>query len=232
MILEMKVIFLNTWNGEISEGIADFIKEHSPSTEVFCFQEAYDKMQMMCKELLPNYRMIKVYKRLAEDNDFPQATYLRNDLELLSSALVLEKQQGTGLGIYTGIKMGNNIVHLCNFHGTARPGDKLDTPQRITQSQGLIDFFKDKNGPKIIGGDFNLLPETKSVSMFEENGYRDLIRDFKIRTTRNRLSWEMYPDNKQYYCDYVFVSPDVNVREFSVPKNEISDHLPLILTVE
>jgi endonuclease/exonuclease/phosphatase family metal-dependent hydrolase len=85
---------------------------------------------------------------------------------------------------------------------------------------------------KIIGGDFNLLPETKSAQMFEENDYRSLIKEFRIRTTRNRLAWELYPNDKQYYADYVFVSPGVNVKEFSVPENEISDHLALILRVE
>jgi endonuclease/exonuclease/phosphatase family metal-dependent hydrolase len=176
--------------------------------------------------------MIRGYKKLAEDNDFPQATYLRDDLQLLSWQFVLKKHPGTGLGIYTQIDMRNNMIHLCNLHGTARPGNKLDTAQRINQSRGLIDFFKDKNGMKIIGGDFNLLPETKSAQMFEENGYRNLIKEFRIRTTRNRLAWELYPDDKQYYSDYVFVSPEVKVKEFSVPENEISDHLALVLGLE
>jgi len=228
----MKVIFLNTCNGKIREGIAAFIEQQAPDTEVFCFQEVYEEMRTFCTELLPNYRMIRGYKKLGEDNDFPQATYLRNDIPLLSSQLVLEKHPGTGLGVYTQINMRNTIIHLCNLHGTAIPGNKLDTPERINQSQGLIDFFEEKNGMKIIGGDFNLLPETKSARMFEENGYRSLIKDFGIRTTRNRLIWELYPNDKQYYSDYVFVSPEVNVKEFSVPANEISDHLALVLRVD
>jgi len=228
----MKVIFLNTCNGEIREAIAAFIKQQAPDTDVFCFQEVYERMRTVCRELLPNYRMISGYKKVAQENDFLQATYLRNDLQLLSSELVLENHLGTGLGIYTQINTGDSTVHLCNLHGTARPGNKLDTPERINQSQGLIDFFMEKNGMKIIGGDFNLLPETKSAKMFEENGYRSLIKEFRIRTTRNRLAWELYPNHKQYYSDYVFVSPEVNVKEFSVPADEISDHLALILRVE
>jgi endonuclease/exonuclease/phosphatase family metal-dependent hydrolase len=67
--------------------------------------------------------------------------------------------------------------------------------------------------------------------MFEENGYRDLIKEYKISTTRNRLAWEMYPDNKQLFSDYVFLSPGITINNFSVPDNEISDHLPMILEV-
>jgi len=232
IIFPMKVIFLNTCNGKIREGIAAFIKQQAPDTDVFCFQEVYQEMQTLSGELLRNYRMISGYKKVAEDNDFPQATYVRSDLELLSSEFVLENQPGAGLAVYTQINTQNTTIHLCNLHGTARPGDKLDTPQRINQSQELLDFFAEKKGMKIIGGDFNLRPETKSAQMFEENGYRSLIREFRIRTTRNRLIWELYPENKQYFSDFVFVSPEVNVREFSVPTNEISDHLPLVLKVE
>ena len=227
----MKVVFLNTCNGNIREGIAAFIKQQAPDTDVFCFQEVYNEMRTLSGELLPNYRMIGGYKKVAEDDDFPQATYVRNDLELLSSELVLENQPGAGLAIYTRINTQNTTIHLCNLHGTARPGSKLDTPQRINQSQVLLEFFEEKKGMKIIGGDFNLLPETKSAQMFEENGYRSLIRDFRIPTTRNRLIWELYPESQQYFSDYVFVSPEVNVREFSVLTNEISDHLPLVLRV-
>jgi endonuclease/exonuclease/phosphatase family metal-dependent hydrolase len=89
-----------------------------------------------------------------------------------------------------------------------------------------------KPGLKIIGGDLNLMPDTESVRMFAANGYRDLIAEFKIPTTRNRLVWDKFPDSKQYYSDYVFVSPEVKVREFSVPNNEISDHLPLIVDIQ
>jgi len=232
IIFQMKLIFLNTCNGKIREGLAAFIRQQAPDTEVFCFQEVYEEMQTLCKELLPNYRVIRGYKKVGEENDFLQATYLLKDLQFLSFQLLLEKHPGTGLAIYTQINTRNTMIHLCNLHGTARPGNKLDTPERINQSQGLIDFFKEKTGMKIIGGDFNLLPETKSAHMFEENGYRSLIKDFRIRTTRNRLAWELYPENEQYYSDYVFVSPEVNVKEFSVPADEISDHLALVLRVE
>jgi endonuclease/exonuclease/phosphatase (EEP) superfamily protein YafD len=228
----MKVIFLNTCNGEIREGIAAFLKHHAPDTDVFCFQEVYEAMRAICAELLPNYRRVSGYKKVAEDDDFSQATYLRNDLRLVSSELVLEHHTGTGLAIYTQIDTGNGVIHLCNLHGTARPGNKLDTPKRISQSLGLLDFFREKNGMRIIGGDFNLMPETKSAQMFEEDGYRSLVKEFRIPTTRNRLSWDLYPDDKQLYSDYVFVSPGVNVTEFSVPEDEISDHLALILRVE
>lgn len=104
---------------------------------------------------------------------------------------------------------------------------------RLRQSEKIINFFNDKKGLKIIGGDFNLNPDTKSVMMFEKAGYRNLIKEFDIKSTRNKLSWKQFKNQpdfvKQYFADYVFVSSDVKVKDFTVPYNEISDHLPLIL---
>ncbi len=226
----MKIIFLNVWNGKIQEGITKFIKEQSQDTDIFCFQEAYDEFKELFRDVFTNHKKISAYKFVVKDDDFPQATYVGKNINILSSEILFEGQKDCGLGIYLRVEFNNKYpVHICNFHGLSKPGDKLDNLNRLNQSQKLIDFFKEKKGLKIIGGDFNLLPETKSLRMFEENGYRDLIKEFKVLSTRNHFAWDMYPDNPQYYSDYVFVSPNVKVKEFSVPDIEISDHLPMIL---
>ena len=227
----MKIIFLNTWNAKEREAITAFILEHRESTEVFCFQEAYEEMRLLAKEILPDYEETYGYKWVSETDDFPQATYVRKDLEQIVSHPFLEEWSNTGLAIYTHLRKNGQEIHLANFHGTARPGEKLDNPGRLKQSEELIRFFKDKEGLKIIGGDFNVLPDTESMQMFEKHGYRDLIKDFGIKSTRNELSWARYPDNKQYFSDYAFMSPNVNVQSFEVPDIEISDHLPLILEI-
>ena len=131
------------------------------------------------------------------------------------------------------LQIGDKKTWLGSLHGKTLPGNKLDTPVRLKQSEKIINFFKDKIGPKIIGGDFNLMPDTKSVKMFEQAGYRNLIRDFGIQETRNNLSWKQFPnEDKQHFADYVFVSPDVKVKKFEIPYNEISDHLPQVLDFE
>ena len=150
---------------------------------------------------------------------------------------IYENSDGdTGFSSFVSFEFGNKVVNLMNVHGKAHPGHKKDIPERILQSQKIIDFMADKSGPKIIGGDFNLLPDTESVKMFEKAGYKNLIKDFNIENTRNRLSWEQFqhqPDFvKQYFADFCFVSPDVKVKSFEVPYNEVSDHLPLILDFE
>ncbi|MEI8344227.1 MAG: endonuclease/exonuclease/phosphatase family protein [Candidatus Moraniibacteriota bacterium] len=228
----MKIVFLNTWNGKIQDKIAEFIKEQVNDTDIFCFQEVYAEMKIICKELLADYVEISAYKFVIKNDDFPQATYVRKNLNILSSEIIFDRDMDCGLGIYLQIKNADKNIHVCNFHGLSQPGHKLDNPNRLKQSRGLIDFFQGKKGAIVIGGDFNLFPETKSIQMFEENGYGNLIKDYKIATTRNKFAWEMYPESKQYYSDYIFANGEVKVKNFLVPSIEVSDHLPLILDFE
>lgn len=127
------------------------------------------------------------------------------------------------------IRSGGKSFNIFNYHGIPKPGDKLDTPDRLQQSEKIAQILRNITGPKILCGDFNLYPETKSVKILEE-GMRNLIKDFKIDNTRNRLSWNRHGNTEQHFADFIFISPGVNAEKFEVPYNEISDHLPMILT--
>ncbi len=163
-----------------------------------------------------------------------QVIFTKGNLEILSSgrlALTTNLTVSTGYASYITFKKQGRIVNLLNVHGKSLPGHKMDTPTRLKQSKTIIDFLKAKSGPKVIGGDFNLMPDTKSIAMFENAGYRNLIKDFGVKNTRNKLSWRQF-NNLQYFADFVFVSKEVKVNKFEVPYMEISDHLPQILDFE
>ncbi len=182
---------------------------------------------------MPGWTSIYGYKSAGKNDDFPQATYVRAGLTVRSSRLLLEGVLHAGVALYTEVVSSSGVYHLCNVHGVAQPGAKRDTPGRITQSRVIIDHLRDLKGKKIIGGDFNLLPDTKSIRIFEESGYADLIAQHGITTTRNRLAWDLYPsEDRQYHSDYVFTGSGVGIRNFVVPENEVSDHLPLILDTD
>lgn len=122
----------------------------------------------------------------------------------------------------------NKPYIICNIHGISFPGSKLDTKLRLEHSRKIIDYLKDKKGTKILIGDFNLLPETKSIGFLEKE-MRNLIKEYKIQLTRSKLTPYYGKENFQPFADYTFVSDWVEVESFEVPKVEISDHLPMIL---
>lgn len=227
----MKLIFLNIWNCTREEEAIDFIKSNVADTDVFCLQEVYEKTQELLRSVLSDYEYIADYKTLSTDEVFPQATYVKKSLTVLSHESILKEKQDAGLAIHTKVKINNKIVNICNIHGVFEPVEKLDTEGRLNQSRDLINFYKNLPEPTIIGGDFNLNENSQSVKCFEESGYRNLIKEFSITTTRNRFVWELYPETIQYYSDYVFISKNLAVKTFEVPENEISDHLPMILEI-
>jgi len=224
-------MFLNTWEAATGEVLWNYLKEESENCEVFCFMETGDKFRRKCKEILSNYVCITDKKVVVNKNEYFQSTYVRVDNKILKSETLLRFDPCLGLGIFTQIQRNNKVWNVANIHGVAKPGDKLDNPKRLEQSQKIIEYMAKIDGIKLIGGDFNLEIETESVKMFEKNGYRNLIKEFGIETTRNHFSWDIYPQ-KQLWADYLFVSPEVKVKSFEVPRNEVSDHLPLIVEIE
>lgn len=133
--------------------------------------------------------------------------------------------------------LGRNVQYLefiqngreclvANFHGLWDGGAKTDTPDRLLQSQNIKAFLDRVQGPKIMCGDFNLLPTTESLRIIKE-GLVDLIEKNHISSTRSH-----YYLKEARFADYAFVSPNIKVNEFKVLPDAVSDHLPLYLDFE
>lgn len=129
---------------------------------------------------------------------------------------------------FVDIDINGKLLTIANLHGTSFPGSKLDTLQRLEQSQKVLDFLNIKVGAKVLTGDFNLLPPTKSIQIFEKE-LRNLISEYKIERTRSDLNPYAIREDFQKHADYTFVSKDLKVKNFEVPNLKISDHLPMIL---
>ena len=158
------------------------------------------------------------------------ATYVKKNFAVIRVHTLLNESAESGAALVTSLRHGIGSVTIANVHGISfYPDDKLDTEGRIIQSKAIIDFLAGSAGHSIVGGDFNVLPEAESVQLFTKAGYQNLIADYAIQTTRNRLAWDRFPDNVQYFADYSFTDPSLHIRNFSVPDLEISDHLPMVV---
>jgi len=113
---------------------------------------------------------------------------------------------------------------IINFHGLWHPTiKKIDYPDRIEQSNRVRAFMDTLAGEKILCGDFNLNPDTQSIAILED-GMRNLITEYGITSTRS----ELYKKELRF-ADYILVTPNITVENFSVPTITLSDHLPMIL---
>ena len=228
----MKIIFLNTCHSALAEELKNYINAHKSTTDIFCFQEADIKSRKIYDEILADYKVLyfqKAPQKTENGHAFSNVIYYKN-IDDSNSGVLLEADSKAGLAQFLTFKYNNQNLTVYNCHGVSTPGDKLDNPDRLRQSNAIIKHAKQfKN--VIIGGDFNLLPETTSVQLFTQNNYQNLITDFKIKTTRNQITFDRYPDNIQYYADYIFISPDIKIKSFTVPTEIVSDHQPLELEI-
>lgn len=237
---KITILSLNIWHGEsdsqlgeLYEELMAYIKLKMPLVSIFCFQEVGLPIVKALDDLLgKEFQKVSLCKP-AGDSPFFLTTYVRDDFEIKNSKELLMNDIGVGAGLLCEIDLGGGMrASIVNVHGIAQPGHKLDTPERIRQSTELISGATGDEELVIFTGDFNLLPETKSVSMFAEKGYTNLISKYQIPTTRNDMVWRLYPDNKQLYADYAFIKSSHNIDyDFAVENVLVSDHLPLITSL-
>lgn len=126
------------------------------------------------------------------------------------------------------LKIGNKNLQILNIHGIwteDKQGDKRTEDQCLF----VVKTALKKNIPTIITGDFNLLPTTPSIQIINKS-FRNLIEEFKVKTTRPDFDDGL--EKGRNIVDYVFVTPDVKVKDFKVIDTTITDHLPLLLEFE
>ena len=124
---------------------------------------------------------------------------------------------------YVHLDVDGKGYTVAHFHGLWNGRGKTDTKDRIEQSRKVKEFLDKAKGKKIVCGDFNLLPDTESLSILEA-GLVNLIKTHKITSTRSSLY-----QKSERHADYTLVSCDVDVESFAVPQKKVSDHLPMEL---
>lgn len=230
----MKIISLNTWHGTQKAELRNFLQSHIYSTDIFCLQETVgEAIEGILFDLFSpdDFDFIKTEKFITEDTHYCSHTFIKKPLNFISSHSLLDsKDPDTGAALATKIDTGGHTLSVVNLHGVPLPGHKLDTTGRLRQSKQILNWLKDSDLPTVICGDFNLLPEAKSLEQFTDAGYQSLIKKYNIATTRNRFAWDEHPI-KQLFADYTFISPNLAVASFTVPDIEVSDHLPMIVDI-
>ena len=125
---------------------------------------------------------------------------------------------------YVTIKTEAGPVTIINFHGLWNGKGKTDCEERLVQSARIIEFLRDRDEPIVLCGDFNLLPDTESLTSLERTGLRNLVMEYNITSTRT--SFYEWPEK---YADYILISEGIQAQEFEVLPDEVSDHAPLLL---
>lgn len=241
----MKVISLNVWGGRINKPLKDFLKNNK-DVDVFCLQEVYHDVPLksIIKHSLYNrYNLYKDISKILHGHQgffrphhkryYGLAIFVKRNITVEKEGDIfihtVENYQGGGNHSrnlqYVTFKLNNEDITVINLHGLWNGKGKTDTDERIVQSQKIKSFLDSVTGKKILCGDFNLRPDTKSLAMVED-GMVNLVKKYSITSTRTHLYGK-----PEKFADYIFVTPDISVKDFRVMPDVVSDHSPLFLEI-
>ncbi len=251
----MRLITLNTWGGRALYPLMSFFGKYKDQTDIFCLQEVRNSTHEVTNSRHPDQHLYgplfdKISTELYDFNGsfaaFPEdlhrmsvASFWQPNVRLktIDSLVVYmpTKPQETGRIVFSArrlqhlvIEMEKKEVLIANYHGLWNNGPKTDTPERIEQSQKIKQFLDQYQGPKILCGDFNLLPETESMRILEE-GMRNLVKDYQVQSTRTPLYRHYHHPAEPNFADYILVSPEIMTKKFEVLPDIASDHAALYL---
>jgi len=244
----MKLITLNIWGGKVFKPLMDFFKKHAEDTDIFCLQEVFNNSPNIKSKFQDWGAKEDIYKdialvlkdfdgHMAQNQDYEESLcmFVKKDLGVLEIRdqfvyrwkNAIEGNDYTTCGInvqYVKFSKDKKDFMVCNLHGHWTPNFKGDNPARLEQSQNvkkLLDSFK---GAKILCGDFNVGPDTKSMEILETS-MKNLVKEYNVTTTLSPL----YQKEGAPIRDYILVSPEIQVKKFEVRQDAVSDHLPLYI---
>lgn len=117
--------------------------------------------------------------------------------------------------------------HLFNTHGIWELSGK-DNERHLSMSRTIVGEIADKERV-ILAGDFNLPPNTQTIRHIEDH-LTSVFGD--TLTTTFNMKRKDNPDYGKVVVDMIFISPDLTVIERDCPQVDVSDHYPLICTVD
>jgi exonuclease III len=255
----MNIICLNTWGGRAGkEQLLKFFEEHSEQIDIFCLQEVwagrYDQLEGRLaggKPISNDHIMTHAFQEISAVlpehiahfrpsflEHYGLCMFIRKGITVLEEGdIFVHEERGfippedeVGLHArnlqYATIEHHGGQITLMNFHGLWNGKGKSDCTERLQQSDRVVHFLQSREEPVVLMGDFNLLPDTMSLRKIEDAGMRNLISEYGITSTRTPLY-----DKQIGYADYAFVSDGVEVSEFKVLPDIVSDHAPLFLSI-
>jgi len=251
--MNMKLLCLNTWSGRRRKELLSFLETYKDSVDVFCFQEVYNRSPKNLRPIYdkePDLRLLDSLVSVLGDTHWHifrssvssvwgLAVFVKKDIPVFhEDECFIYKEKGyvpdgdIACGARNmqmiSLEYKKTSVHIFHLHGLWDERGKGDTDERLKQSQRIVEYVNLFEGPRILCGDFNMLPNTKSMRLIEEKLHmRNLITENGIMSTRTVL----YKKSDKY-ADYILVGEGIAVEDMAVLTDVVSDHAPLYLDID
>ena len=246
--MKIKFLTLNIlWGGFLSDSILDFIVKEDP--DICTFQEV--KQNDLIDKIKNNTRLTHskfstFYIHAEGQSKSPIGNMTLSNFNFKGDKTLFFNRQKSVNEIYTRttvdsdptivprgiqhtqIMVSDKMLNIFNVHGIWGH-DGLDSDLRLKMSDIIIKMIKDKENI-ILAGDFNMFPNTQSINKIEKylkNVFKnELTTTFNVKRKTNPGNWS------SSVVDMLFVSPNIKVLDHYCPQVDVSDHLPLVSTLE
>jgi len=239
----MKILQLNIWGGRLGSQIIELINKEKP--DMVCLQEVIDikgeggffftelnKIKLdtgfdYC-DFAPSFGF-NLMKRKAQFGlatlstlPFTKTTTVATGLEYEDDFDVLDSDYNIRTLQHTVVEYSGQLLHLLNHHGHHVPGHKDGDAETMRQCKLIADYVTGLEGQVVLCGDFNLNADSDSLEQVNIK-LTNHVKEKNILTTRTNLT------HKTEACDYIFTNSKIEVKEFKVSDDIVSDHKALII---
>jgi len=250
----MKTIQVNTWQGRITEPLLNLIKTEAPD---LVFTQEVFSYPVPVKPGSP-WKQFSLLEQIASQGHFEHVFFsLSGYLTLFGQKLsygnaILSKYKIENASThYTGdgpvsfedpnvydnnagrnfqhvvVNIGQTKLNLINHHGhwvNQPQGDEVSVERLIK----VADYAAKLDGPIIIGGDFNLSPNSPAVQALQQKlKLHDLVAEARPATTLSAAHYVKH----NIVCDYLLVSPSLKTGRIEVSDQIVSDHKAVIAEI-
>jgi endonuclease/exonuclease/phosphatase family metal-dependent hydrolase len=240
------------WRGNLLENVITFLKEQD--ADIVVLQEVFNTED---RDLDDGFRSLEILKDKLDYEYFNYApAFIDSDFEnkveqgnLIFSKFPITNHEVVFLNShYKRLAAENrrNFPHLprnlqsvaiespagelnvLNFHGVWDLDGDNYSPQRQKMSRIIVEQIKNKQNV-ILAGDTNATPGNQAIREIEDH----LISVFRgdLKTTFN-MKHKDNPDYAYVAVDMMFVGRNIEVINKSCLEVDVSDHLPLVATLE
>lgn len=248
-----KFLCLNLWQGgNLFDETLAFIRTENP--DIIALQEVYDghdpawerkfrSMDVLQAELdYPHHHFAPAFLERTDFGKVEQGNAVLSRFPIVETEVTFydvpfgEREDKPGYYEQTPrnlqrvrLDVQGKELHVLNTQGIWGH-DGRDNDRRMEMGRVIAEQIgRCAAKPLLLAGDFNLNPETKTISLIEAS----LANIFKGRLVSTfNMQHKTNPVFATAVVDMIFVSPSLQVIEKSCPAVDVSDHLPLLASLE
>lgn len=251
--MRLKIIQLNIWRGTLLSNALEFLRSENP--DIILLQEVYSnsnnlpgmpithRLYQYLEEKLPDYTSVygPAFTDTTKLGNIESGNAIFSKLPVLETTntffdvpyKTFDEQDQTDFSynpqtiLGAKLDVGGVEVHAFSVHGIWGQ-DGLDSDRRLQMGETIIQQIKDKQNV-IMGGDFNLLPYTKTVENIEKY-VKSVFGNTLVKTFNMKHKTD--GGYATAAVDMMFCSGNIQVLSKSCPDVDVSDHMPLVVEFE